>query len=145
MYISKGSKTANQYFQVMPDKNLLHKVLVCFHMKDIEYNKIISKLHISEYDVIRSMEELLPELSKHYYSNRMYHFFFYSPLTFMNCITILRNVLLSFEHTLVSKHIMVKNKNIICYTINKIGTEVTQFNQLTFKINFGKKILIEFD
>lgn len=131
-------------FQTVPDEMILKKVLNCFNMKQIECNKIISKEHLCEYEVMTNLENIIPELSLYYYSRRINYFFYDKTITFSNGITILRNILPFFGYNLLRKECISNKCKTIYFTICK--NEITNNkNQINFRVNRKDKFLIEFD
>ena len=132
-----------QYFHQKPDENLLIKVLNCFSMNEIQYNYILSKNHVNESSVINNFNNLIPDLSLYYIPRIINSFFYTTPITFNNCITLLRHVLSFFNHFIISKGVVYQNKKITHYTIHNCK-DYNDKGILPIKITRGKATLLTF-
>lgn len=143
MLNDKKPQRFSQYFHQIPDEYILYKILKCFNMDTIVCNQIISKNHLCELTVIKKYNELIPDLSL-YYSPRIINSFFYaSPITFNKCITLLRHILSYFNHFIVRKEYIYKNKKTMHYTIQD-ASNYDENGKIPIRITRGKATLLTF-
>lgn len=133
----------SQYFHQIPDDYILYKVLKCFNMDTIICNQIISKSHFSEVVIIKKFNELIPDLSLYYAPRVINNFFYTSPITFNNCITLLRHMLSFFNHIIVRKEHIYQNKKTMYYTIHN-GADFNEAGKIPIRITRGEPTLLTF-
>lgn len=135
--------TYKQYFHTLPDEDLLKKVLLCFNFEKISENYTISKQHQSVEKVLFNFHQIIPDLTLYYRPHIMHNFFYNTPLTFTNCTTMLRNILIYFDYKLKHTQIVCKKKKYTYYTMHSLK-DLNGLTSVSIKIYRSKPTLVTF-
>lgn len=126
-----GIKNFTTLFSQKPNLFILKKVLECFEIDDVYNHKIISRIHMNTKQICINMTNIIPELSLFYHLRLINNFFYINNITFIRCISILRNILYQLDYILLRTEHFIDKRKIICYKIaNKKDYEDNRHNKI---------------
>jgi len=134
-----------QYFRIKPTKDILKKILKCFNLTEICYHTKLSTIHCNIELVLSNFKKIKPELEIYYRPCRLKVIFEKTPLTFQNCITILKNVLTFFNHSIRCRQYKFRNlEKYTYYQIENNDDFTEERKMIPIKINRSKAIYVDF-
>lgn len=139
-----GIQKWKAYFLEKPTIELLKSILKCYDIDNINDTKIIQKNKIDDDVLAKRYISLLPEFAKYLQPRILNTYFYTSPITFYNCISILKNVAFWSKHILLKYEVVQKKRKIIQYKVVTQG-EYEVMNIRIFSIDRSTKRLCIFD
>jgi len=134
-----------QYFRIKPSEMILNKILECFEMKGICCYTRLSIIHCDSVNVINNFIKIKLDLGKYYRPQKIEALFETTPLTFQNCITILKNVVSFFNYNVRRREYKINHQQrFIYYQIENNADFTIEQKKIPIRINRSESILVEF-
>ena len=104
----------NQLFRILPDIEIINKILETFGLTSLNDTKVITKETIKEYDTITKLNDIKDILESYYLPCKTLYI---RDISEKRCIVILRQFIRVHGYTLISKERHINGKKINIYRI----------------------------
>ena len=127
----------NQLFRVLPDTEIIQKLLEAFGLSSLEDTNYFTKETLNEINTLDKFEELKETLISYYLPCKAKVYL--SSINIQRCITVLRQFIKICDYTLISKERYINRKKICVYRLIKID------DKPPISKNKNKNIVISFE
>ena len=129
----------DQLFKNKPDMNLVNDTIRLFGLSDFNDNTLFTKQNMVDLKTVQKVNEIIPRLQDYYLPCKSKKYL--TRLDEKRCLTILRQLLKQYNHTLISKEKYIKSikynfHQIIQFSNKKIDTNIQDTE---------RKIVLSFD
>ncbi len=127
----------NQLFRVSPDVKIITMILNIFGIVDINDNHSFTRKNLIDLKTVEKMDDIKEELNKYYIPCKSRKYL--NDLNEKKCITVLRQFLKSYNHTLISKEKYIKSEKMLFYQV------IPQQIEMLTKERGNEKVVISFE
>ena len=127
----------NQLFRISPDLKITEELLKLFGIKDINDNHSFTRNNLIDLKTVEKMYSIKEEIHKYYIPCKYKKYL--TNLNEKKCITVLRQFLKSYNHTLISKEKYIKSEKMLFYQV------IPQQIDMLTKERGSEKVIISFE
>ena len=107
--------TLYQLFTKKPSEVVIHNLLSCFGLENLEDQKIFTKKDLKEICTIEQIESLVPVLEEYYLPCKKKKYL--TELTYKKVITLLRQFIKCYDYGLYSKEKYIQGEKYLTYQL----------------------------
>ena len=135
-------KSKNQLFRTLPNEEIVNKVLCCFGLQNLQDAKTFSRNDLVKINTVEQIYKLKKELEEYYLPCKARTYL--NQITEKNVITILRQLIKTFNYNVKSKEKYLKGEKYILYQL-KPKHENTHNIQIHTTQTSSDKCIVKFD
>lgn len=108
-----------QLFKILPDREIIDKILLCFGIKELDGNYSFTKKDLERYETVTKLEGIREEMRKYYLECKYKRFT--GNLDKKKSITILRHFLRVVNYSIFSREKYSAGNKYLVYQLKYIG------------------------
>lgn len=136
-----STMTKNQLFRVTPTTEMCEQVLSAFGLKSIDDTTNFSKKDLEILGTVEKLYALKPKLEIHYLPCKARTYL--NDISTKNCVTILRQILKTFDRTITSREKYIRGHKFVIYQI--IPKEYKKYQPVSISNSEEHAYVINFD
>lgn len=119
-----------QLFKILPDREIIDKILGCFGIKELEMNYNFTKRDLERYETVKKLEEIREEIRKYYLECKYKRFM--NNLDEKKSITVLKHFLKVMNYGILTREKYSEGHKYLVYNLKYKG-EIERENKLHFE------------
>lgn len=135
------TKIKNQLFRYTPPRDVLHKILEVFGLKDLDDNRNFTRNDMEKLNTLENICQMKSVLEEYYLPCKARTYL--NDISYKNVITILRQIIRLYGYSVISREKYMKGDKFIIYQL--IPTDERNYKPMTTITEVNKECILTFE